>query len=676
VSEKGDICSTLERPEDVLRVCEAIVQHSFDIFDTVLTRTVGQPEDVFLVCGQRAVAGKLVTIQPHLFARLRHKAEVLARDAQGGEIMLPQIYWQFAFLLACGRELTTRLIELELEVEREVIRAVPVGQDLVNHARTESPNIIFLSDMYLSSEFLLERLRCFNLWKDGDIIYVSGEVGKNKRSGDLFAHVLTKHHLKPTDLLHTGNDQATDVDPCKRAHISARHEPAANLTRFERILHEGTRDISGAACYWPGAARLARLSANAQTRKEATIYKIAAGVAAPALTAYVTWILQRAREKGLHRLYFLARDGQILLKVARNLAPSLGVELDLRYLYASRQAWRLPELAGPAQPDLSWALVDADFLSCESLLARLGTAPQEVKQQLDRIGFPPAAWKRNLSPRERHALSDLVQSGNLNPVIVPAAAQRRERLMAYLQQEGLFDNEQCGLVDLGWHASMQSSLEKILQSKGVRLPSGFYFGLYPSVKMDASADAECFFFDGRGRRGIVSFEYWIEPMMEPFCAADHGPTLDYVASGRTIEPVLKHPRNEACLAWGLERYQEVVIAFAKQAVSLNAIPENPRALLPVLDRLFIEFWLKPERDEVEAWGDYPHPDDQTDHSCRPLAEPLGVVNALRSARRAYIVPTFEGGWQAGSLVRSPWWIRKGLPLAMKISRRLRRARHG
>jgi hypothetical protein len=417
---------------------------------------------------------------------------------------------------------------------------------------------------------------------------------------------------------------------------------------------------------------LARLSARPRTDKEATICRIAAGVAAPALTAYVAWVLQRAREKGLRRLYFLARDGQILLKVARVLAPALGVELDMRYLYASRQAWRLPELARSTQPDLSWALADAYFLSCESLLARLGATPPEVTRQLQDIGFPAASWKRNLSRSERHCFSDLLKSGDLNPVIAAAASQRRERLLGYLRQEGLFADEPYGLVDLGWHRSLQASLEKILKSKGSRLPSGFYFGLYANAETDASTDAECFFFDRRERQGIMSLDYWIEPLLEPFCAADHGTTLDYDVREGMVEPVLKQPRNEACLAWGLERYQKMVIAFASEVISLRVIPENPRALLPVLDRLFSEFWLKPDADEAEAWGNCPHYDDQTDHSCRPLAEPLGVFNALRSAKRGSIVPPFEGGWQAGSLVRSPWWIRKGLPIAMKISRRIRR----
>ena len=62
-------------------------------------------------------------------------------------------------------------------------------------------------------------------------------------------------------------------------------------------------------------------------------------VAAPLLVPYVLWLLCDARARGLKRLYFVARDGQVLLAIARRLAPRVGFDGELRYLYGSRRSW-------------------------------------------------------------------------------------------------------------------------------------------------------------------------------------------------------------------------------------------------------------------------------------------------------------------------------------------------
>ena len=64
------------------------------------------------------------------------------------------------------------------------------------------------------------------------------------------------------------------------------------------------------------------LSAPADVRLAAlALVDVAGGVAAPMLAAYVLWILEDAAARGLGRVYFLARDGQVLYEIARRLAP-------------------------------------------------------------------------------------------------------------------------------------------------------------------------------------------------------------------------------------------------------------------------------------------------------------------------------------------------------------------
>jgi hypothetical protein len=65
----------------------------------------------------------------------------------------------------------------------------------------------------------------------------------------------------------------------------------------------------------------------------------AAGVAGPAPTAFSFWLLEESKARGLWRLRFLSRNGQVLS--ARRLAAGAGAGLDLEYVYSSRLTWSL-----------------------------------------------------------------------------------------------------------------------------------------------------------------------------------------------------------------------------------------------------------------------------------------------------------------------------------------------
>ena len=84
-------------------------------------------------------------------------------------------------------------------------------------------------------------------------------------------------------------------------------------TRFEALL---------AAAGGPLAPGFAAAAARARARvpaaaPQAALRDVAAGVAAPMLVSYAAWILRDAARRGLARVYFLARDGQVLFEIAR-----------------------------------------------------------------------------------------------------------------------------------------------------------------------------------------------------------------------------------------------------------------------------------------------------------------------------------------------------------------------
>ena len=63
----------------------------------------------------------------------------------------------------------------------------------------------------------------------------------------------------------------------------------------------------------------------------------------PALSCFVEWVLERAGAEGKQRVYFLARDGYLMYRMAKQLCAGRGLPVECRYLYGSRYAWRVPQ---------------------------------------------------------------------------------------------------------------------------------------------------------------------------------------------------------------------------------------------------------------------------------------------------------------------------------------------
>lgn len=70
------------------------------------------------------------------------------------------------------------------------------------------------------------------------------------------------------------------------------------------------RELTAIAC------RKTRLTNNKHDQRLRVINDTVANVAGPTIFFFVWWVLEQAKSRNIERLYFLARDGQILLKVA------------------------------------------------------------------------------------------------------------------------------------------------------------------------------------------------------------------------------------------------------------------------------------------------------------------------------------------------------------------------
>jgi FMN phosphatase YigB (HAD superfamily) len=660
---------------------------SFDIFDTVLTRVVGTPHSSFLLLGNILKSHSLIDCSVEEFARARARAEHRAFHNAGGldsEVDLEQIYRELARALHLPKTVQNLMMQYEIKMEAEITRPVPEALDRIRSARQRGKEIVFISDMYLGTERIQALLHHHKLLKPGDRCYVSCDYAKSKENSTLFQEIIDSEGISPQRMTHCGNNSWSDVRMAEEVGIRTDPFLQGNLNRYEEILESFSWSTGGLASAMAGASRLARLTVAAPSSREAALRDVAAGVVSPILVGFVLWALQSAQKRGLKRLYFVSRDGQMLLEIARRLIKKLDYDCELHYLYGSRQAWFLPSLTQVDEEHLEAGFtgklkLDVTFVSVQVALDRLDLQPSEIAQPLATIGLHPKDWERNLTVEERDALVNLVLTNpQVRQLVLQKAADARQVMLRYLEQEGLLDPIEFGMLDVGTGSTLHYALANVLAAAGQKPPVSFYLGLRGNPLETPFGKPEAYFFDKSLNLGFFdNHTPGVNEMVEVGCSADHGTVLGYWEKGDRVEPVLKSQSNEAVMQWGFPVVQDTILCFTEQ-LFLNRQMLNPQAdvreatIAPV-----VEFWTHPSRQEAEAWGTFPMEDGWGNCSLyRCLAHPYSLKDLVVPLWQGEIIP--PGGrrhWcHPAALALSPAIVQKLYPLCLRVGRKQRRIR--
>jgi FMN phosphatase YigB (HAD superfamily) len=655
---------------------------TFDVFDTVLTRAIGSPESNFLLLGNQFKALGLIECSAETFARVRANAESRAFDNAGGldsSVGLYTIYTEVQVALRLSSAQIQNLIQREIEHEFEVIRPVPQAKQLVQAARDRQEQIVYLSDMYLSAEIIQQLLEQYGLFQPGDQCLVSNEHAQSKASTKLFQYLLDQEGVTPEQVTHCGNNDWADVRQAQKVGLSVRPFFQGNLNRYEEILESYTWSTGGLTSAMAGASRLARLTIPATSEHEVALRDVAASVCAPTLTGLVLWILRRAQQLGLQRLYFVSRDGQVLVEIAKRLIKKLDFSCDLRYLYGSRQAWLLPSVTEMDEEHLSAIFtgklkIDVDLVTVKVALARLALQPEEIRSSLEKIRLTEATWSRQLTGDEREALNQLVlDDPEIHRIVLQKAAQARQLMLTYLEQERMLEPIRFGLVDLGTGATLHYGLSAVLATAGQHPPISFYLGLRGELIENRFGRPEAYFFDRKLNLGFFDTP-GVNQMVEASCSADHGTVLGYRQQGERVEPILKHHDNQPIVNWGFSLVRDTILCFA-DCLFLDQDQVDAWAdVRQVSAAVIAKFWQRPSRSEAAAWGAFPMEDGWGKESIihcfavpyrwKDLLTPLWYGN--NTGRRHW--------WHEGALAISPPKLQRLYVLFLKMGRRQRRIR--
>jgi FMN phosphatase YigB (HAD superfamily) len=631
----------------------------FDIFDTLLTRAVAKPEHVFLLLGRRLCESGALACTPEIFARQRAYSEERASLCKGTHPTLKLIYEELVRSFGLPPYTLDFFMGEELKLETELVRRVPGAERLLAAARERSGLIAFITDTNLPSYYLRDLLGMHGCWQPGDRIFASCECGVDKGRGMMFPHVARELGFRPWNFILHGNDDVADVRNGRLSGWKVRHTDDTKLNRYEEALASESFATGGLSSLMAGASRLARLSTKSFDKREHAICEVTAGVMAPTLTAWVLWIMRRTMQSGCKKVYFISRDGQVLVDIAQRLEAVLRTGLELRYLYGSRQAVQFAGSPHDAVRDL----MRLGTCRINDLRELLNVTPEELASVLPDKFRDHSRWERNLTSPEREELKIVLGGERLRILINESSWRTRNLLLAYLRQEGWGDAEPFTLVDVGWRASMAGALSQTLENEPIRKPDQYlFFGLADDAYRVAGPLAcerlEAWFFDDASKHGYLPYLASTTSLMEMFCAADHGSVIGYRQEGNEIQPVLR-TADSPMKGWGLPRIHQITAAYADAfAQSIKAELCDPYTdVRHGLREVLRLFWLEPSSEEARWWGTFPVEVNLNNSHVRPLAAPMKTGEIARSFMAGQLVLRPQHSWPKGTALASSWPFR-------------------
>ncbi|MAS96512.1 MAG: hypothetical protein CMO55_25265 [Verrucomicrobiales bacterium] len=440
---------------------------TYDIWDTCLTRAVIDPKHLFMEAASR-LTGRKVYEDPAVIelASRRRQAEMSARTkAPSGECTFKEIETELAQLV--GNDTARSFAELELQMEQEYVRPVESMRSSVKETRSHGGQIAFISDMYLPASFLQALLIQHGFSEGGDLVFVSSEWRANKRSGRLYDLVRQELGVNTKDWKHIGDKAGADYQVPKRKGISSKHFAEAIHTPAEYNAIECSAASARDGSHLAGGMRATRLGLPISTDRAGLL----ANVVAPWICALAAQMVKLAEKHNLKRLYFLSRDGEILMRVAQRIAPST---LECRYLYSSRRAWCFPGMLADDKASRRW--LETFAVSPKSILNSLEFQEDETGKILDELGLSEEESLQRADPMERAFVWDHLRTTGRMEQVLERAKRSREACLAYLKQEGLFDTTDWAVCDVGWVLNGQAALTRLLRTQDPQaVARGLYF---------------------------------------------------------------------------------------------------------------------------------------------------------------------------------------------------------
>ena len=516
---------------------------TFDVFDTLITRIVYEPDDVFRLMERKIWCqyGKRVN-----YLSLRKKAESIAWNEQGDYCNIHHIYEKLPEISDFTKIEAEQLKQLEIDLEYDLCVPREDVLEIFNSLIKAGKKVILISDMYLTTP-IVERMLEKCGYKGYDDLWLSCEKGKRKDRDTIWNDFFEIYEKKKT--IHIGDNPHSDIQtiidrrgnallllsPIDQFRISKQYE------RYQSYIGKGI-DNSLMIGYMVNACEYNSpfsLRGNGFPTMK-TIQSVGRGVFAPILMKYMEYLHETSRSDA--KLLFLSREGYFLEKLYQVYCKATGKkELDHVYFLTSRRATSVAQIKSFEDiKDLLQTKYEGKLSNI--LNERFGMENIQISKD-ERILLPEEQAKMLV------ALSEHIHE------IMEEAKSERELYLAYISQTVGHDMdwEKAVLVDVGYSGTIQYYLMKILNKR----LDGCYLACERNmkpVKINGTCRSPYTFWRDKS---FIKGQLFLEAVT----AAPHGQIVKFKKDGEKIVPIMK---TEKKLYWEkAEPFQKTIYSYVE-----------------------------------------------------------------------------------------------------------------
>lgn len=529
--------------------------YSFDVFDTLITRSTALPQGIFALMGAELREKREINKFPDFiidnFYELRIHSEQLARHSasfkQVEEVTLRDIYRAMAVSGYLNEDDIESLCRMEEGTELQNVVGIDASIKTLKELVERGERVVLISDMYLPGKVIRRMLCRVDEVFTSLPLYVSSDYGVRKTTGSLYRRVQEAEKMDYRDWTHYGDNLHQDMEIPHSLGIRVRYLPRKELTPLEeRVLNKYGADhrlqrMIGTAC-------------QADTKGSDLAKHIGCRYAGPVLYSYAEWIVRRAEEKGIKRLYFIARDGYLIKKIVDCILSRRNMAVKTYYIFGSRKAWRMPSLS-----EKHYNLYQIIWWSHCKRIRTLDELAAVMHVPLDGLySYLPGVYlldkeHREISSQElEYIVRTLSSDKDFMRYHLCVLQEERRLVQRYLAQEVDVSDDSFAFVDVSGGGLTQGCLSELLQETYAK-PIRTYFFKIDMVRLTDNSIPEVFM------PGFLENNLIIEMM----CRAPHGQTEGYKEAGGRIIPVMEETEGELLVSHGFKEYEEGILEFSE-----------------------------------------------------------------------------------------------------------------
>ncbi len=575
--EEKNIYEVLKYDELYEKVCNYDIV-SFDIFDTLITRTVYDPVDLFKLMEQK--------LNINSFVEKRKNAEIEAINKLKKDVNIDEIYKSYKELYKIPSNKLDKIktLEKELELQLCIPRSdmLKLVKKLVNNQR----RIILVSDMYLDKTTIIRMLeKCGyneNMFKD---IYISNDINKRKDNKKMWKYI---HKIyRKYKIIHLGDNNNSDVlFPMKYKIDAVKIMSPRNLLMktelYEPLLPYIENRTTSDSLFLGIMINRKMFNSPFSDLKIHSIGDFGYIFHAPVLNEFLKFINDKT--KNIDELLFLAREGYYLQKLYK----------DYNNLYNIKNKKNIYFLASRKATHTATIYDDMDIYRLKEFK---GTFKSFMNQIFDievddesKIVIPDdiELVKKKLRPYIKKILKN--------------SEKERNVYLKYIEENiGQYHNKKIAIVDLGYSGTIQLNLTRLTK----REMTGIYLTNSTNIKKYSKNSKLLYYFDIKENDYYKNILYY-SLLLEFFLSAPHGQLQKFEIKCGKIKPIFNNEvlskKKEADLekiynqvkiymkdlkditdVYDVNISKELLTAFYKNIIDSNIISQNVKDCFNFMD---------------------------------------------------------------------------------------------